>query len=144
MIKFRRIDGVLYPTGAEKSFLIKIPTDKRCANHESLDLTSLFPNGSISFRLSELPGTAIPLYSDVRIYVDNHFKAAPMNLSIFRMYGIPWHGNIAVFHYKPIPRFSKGRPPQYQHVHRTDINNGVNLIMALSVSLRPLLPHHHC
>ncbi|KAH6904024.1 hypothetical protein BKA70DRAFT_1110167, partial [Coprinopsis sp. MPI-PUGE-AT-0042] len=99
---------------------------------EELDLTSLFPNGSVSFRLSELPGTGLPLFNDLRVHIDNHRGPVPMNLSVYRMFGIPWNGNIVVFRYKsPTKRRPRAPQSQYQHISRVDLPNGINLLMAL-------------
>ncbi|KAJ7040614.1 hypothetical protein C8F04DRAFT_923479, partial [Mycena alexandri] len=59
-----------------------------------LNLPLLFPNGCMSLRIPNVPGTNIPLPSGWRIYVESGRYPAPPNEAVMTRFNKRWNGNI--------------------------------------------------
>lgn len=65
---------------------------------EYLDLDHIFPQGYLSFKLSQFPTTSYPLFRNLRIFV-SHMNSSDYNNSIQSLFGQSWIGEIVVAKY---------------------------------------------
>ncbi|EAU84473.2 hypothetical protein CC1G_01469 [Coprinopsis cinerea okayama7 len=124
---------LIYPTGSKQPITRAIPAPPGglC---ENLDLRRWFPNGSLSIRLSEMPGINLPFLCDYRLYLDNHRLPVPPNRAVLSCFGIPWSGNIVLARYQGhCVQYDRD---QFGHITPGDLNT---LMVAMELWLRQLL-----
>ncbi|KAF5309458.1 hypothetical protein D9619_012394 [Psilocybe cf. subviscida] len=63
---------------------------------DHLAVERLFPNGAISIKLLEVPGTSLKLINDWRVLVSSGKVPAPANVSVQSYFNVHWEGNIVL------------------------------------------------
>ena len=69
------------------------------SNPDQLDVSHVFPNGAMSVRIANFPGTICKLSHDWRIFVSSNSTHSPTNIALQRVFGVEWQGNLVVMKY---------------------------------------------
>ncbi|KAH6876916.1 hypothetical protein BKA70DRAFT_1448379 [Coprinopsis sp. MPI-PUGE-AT-0042] len=87
------------------------------------DISKFFPGGAISCRVHTNSTYTIREPKALRIFVDNFGVAPPANISIQRMFSLPWYGNVLIMKYTTTPNIDQSPPTsigwdELEFVHR--------------------------
>jgi len=69
------------------------------SNLDQPNVSCVFPNGAMSARITNFPGTICKLSHDWRAIVSSNANWSPPNLALRNLFGIEWHGNVIMMKY---------------------------------------------
>ena len=93
----RKCKSLVFSTGGDVEFVYVAPNVGDPPDR--VVVSSLFPCGAISARLTCFPGTDVKLLNEWRVIVSNNVASSPFNKAVMKYCGREWTGNIALIKY---------------------------------------------